>query len=81
MGGKGDKGDKEDKGDKGDKGKGKRGRGKGEAVRSWGLPKWSTCRERGKNYYQCPMPNAQCPMPNAHSPYLTSLAGRDRRLW
>ncbi|MGI2904664.1 hypothetical protein [Tolypothrix sp. VBCCA 56010] len=25
-------------------------------------------RGKGKNYYQCPMPNAQCPMPNAQCP-------------
>ncbi|MCC5624476.1 hypothetical protein LC574_25555 [Nostoc sp. CHAB 5715] len=31
--------------------------GMGEAVRSWGLPKWSNCRH-GK---ELPMPNAQCP--------------------
>ncbi|MBD2609586.1 histidine kinase [Scytonema hofmannii FACHB-248] len=25
-------------------------------------------RERGKNFYHYPMPNAQCPMPNAQCP-------------
>ncbi|MGI2908121.1 hypothetical protein [Tolypothrix sp. VBCCA 56010] len=54
--------------------------GNGEAVRSWGLPKWSICRQwaMGKekriitndHLYDtpCPMPHAPCPMPYAPCP-------------
>jgi hypothetical protein len=56
--------------------------GMGEAVRSWGLPKWSICRhgawgmgilkrgkgEREKPIAHCPLPIAHCPMPHAQCP-------------
>jgi hypothetical protein len=50
----------------------------GEAVRSWGFPKWSICRHRawkesylftqGAHHRTSLIPNSQCPMPNAQFP-------------
>jgi hypothetical protein len=55
--------------------------GMGEAVRSWGLPKWSTCRHgawvMGKGTHVkelLPIPNSQFPMPNAQCPLTTNFS-------
>ncbi|MGI2906524.1 hypothetical protein, partial [Tolypothrix sp. VBCCA 56010] len=59
------------------------GKAKGEAVRSWGLPKWSICRERERiitiPHYPFPIPHSPLPIPHypfpiTHSPLLRDCA-------